>query len=115
MQIATYAELLEEDQEQARGREREALERSISLMELAEADGGSVSGRAAAIAFTSKLWGVLLEDLASSSNGLPKQLRAQIISIGIWIMRELELLRGEDDRSFDDVIVVSRAIRDGLA
>jgi flagellar protein FlaF len=114
MQHQRYAEILDDDQGEARGREREALERSISLMEIAAEDLASPADKAAAIMFTSKLWAVLLEDLAVSDNCLPKELRAQIISIGIWIMRELERLRDEPGNDFDDVVTVSKAIRDGL-
>ncbi|MBN9267041.1 MAG: flagellar biosynthesis regulator FlhF, partial [Hyphomicrobium sp.] len=47
-------------------------------------------------------------------NGLPKALKAQLVSIGIWILRELESARTDDAKGFEDVIVVSKAIRDGL-
>lgn len=114
MYHASYAEALEDDQGEARGREREALERSIGLMEIASQPGATSADRAAAIVFTSKLWGVFLADLAAPGNGLPKPLRAQIISIGIWVMRELERIRDEPGNGFADVVAVSKAIRDGL-
>jgi flagellar protein FlaF len=114
MQYASYAEVIEDDEGEARGRERQALERSIGLMEIASMDGASSAERATAIVFTGKLWGVFLEDLAVPGNALPKALRAQIISIGIWIMRELERIRNDPDKGFADVVTVSKAIRDGL-
>ena len=57
---------------------------------------------------------MLIEDLAAPDNGLPRELRAQIVSIGIWILRELERIRGDDKANFGDLIEVSRAIRKGL-
>lgn len=113
MQNLRYAEMAQDDQREARERERIALERSITLMEHA-ADGGSSADAANAIVFTTKLWTVLIEDLSAPDNGLPRELRAQIVSIGIWILRELESVRSDETRGFDDVIMVSRAIRDGL-
>jgi flagellar protein FlaF len=114
MQRIQYGDLLEDDQQGARERERVALDQSISLLQQGEAAGaGSIQG-AEAIAFTSKLWTVLIEDLADLNNGLPKELRAQLVSIGIWIMRDLEAARSDPEKSFADVIAVSKAIRDGL-
>jgi len=109
-----YAEASEDDQKDARERERMALDHSIALMEQAKASGNSPAESTQAILFTSKLWTVLIEDLANADNGLPKQLKAQIISIGIWILRELESMRADHSKSFDDLLAVSKAIRDGI-
>jgi flagellar protein FlaF len=114
MQNAQYAEALDDDQQGRRERERTALDQSIRLMELAAAEGASPVDVSAAIGFACKLWTLLIEDLAAPGNGLPKELKAQIVSIGIWILRELQSLRAEPGKSFDDAIAVSRAIRDGL-
>ncbi len=114
MQNLQYAEMLEDDCIEARERERMAFDRSIRLLELAASPGASPTDVARAIAFTNKLWTVLIEDLASPSNGLPKELRAKIVSIGIWIVREIEKIRSSEQQSFTDVIQVSKAIRDGL-
>lgn len=110
-----YTEILEDDQKLARERERIALDRSIALMMQAETIGapGSASS-ATAIAFTNKLWTLLVEDLAAPDNGLPAELKAQIVSIGIWILRELERVRSGEAKGFNDLIEVSKAIRDGL-
>lgn len=110
-----YAEVLEDDAQEARGRERAALSHAIELMETAQRADGSPVDRAQAIVFTNKLWTVLIEDLADPQNGLSKELRAQIISIGIWILGELERLRLGDIQSFADLIAVSKAIRDGVS
>jgi flagellar biosynthesis activator protein FlaF len=109
-----YTEMLQDDQKDARERERVALNRSISMMERAALPDTSPAERANAIVFTTKLWTVLIEDLAAPDNGLPRELRAQIVSIGIWILRELEKVRSEESQQFSDVIEVSKAIRDGL-
>jgi flagellar protein FlaF len=114
MQRIQYGELLEEDHQVTRERERAALDRSIVLLEQANAPDASSVKAAEAIAFTSKLWTVLVEDLANPDNGLPKQLRAQMVSIGIWILRDLESARAGANHDFSDVVAVSKAIRDGL-
>lgn len=114
MQRINYGDLLEDDQQEARERERFALEQSISLLEQATAGNAPLSLAAEAIAFTGKLWTMLVEDLADPDNGLPKELRAQLVSIGIWILRELERARTDGLQDFSDIIAVSKAIRDGL-
>ena len=40
--------------------------------------------------------------------------RADLISIGLWIMREAEQIRLEKSSNFKGIIEVSAAIRDGL-
>ena len=57
---------------------------------------------------------MLLEDLAHPDNQLPKQLRADLISIGIWIMREAEEIRLGRSQNFKGIIDVTRAIAEGL-
>lgn len=114
MQRIPYGDLLEDDQQVARERERVALDQSILLLEQADAPGAALSAAAEAISFTSKLWTLLVEDLANPENGLPRELKAQLMSIGIWILRELETARTGAVKGFADVIVVSKAIRDGL-
>ena len=114
MQRIQYGDLLENDQQEARARERVALDQSILLMEQAGATGAPLAATAEAIAFSSKLWTLLVEDLANTENALPKELKAQLVSIGIWILRELEAARTDESKGFADVIAVSKAIRDGL-
>jgi flagellar protein FlaF len=110
----SYAEVLDETPKGARERERQAIERSIELLE--EARQGGVRSRAAvdALAFVTRLWGFFIEDLAKPENDLPQALRANIISIGLWVIREAEAIRLERSDNFEGLIEVSRAIRDGL-
>ncbi|MGE0233170.1 MAG: flagellar biosynthesis regulator FlaF [Hyphomicrobiaceae bacterium] len=109
-----YAEFQQDDQTEAREHERLAIDHSIVLMECAEGEARTPADVANAILFASRLWTVLIEDLASPENGLPNDIRAQIISIGIWILREIEGIRSGQNRSFADIIMVSKAIKEGL-
>ena len=47
-------------------------------------------------------------------NDLPQALRADLISIGLWVMREAEQIRLEKSTNFKGIIEVSATIRDGL-
>lgn len=111
----SYAEVLDETPQGARQRERQAVERSIELLQAADAAGAQSREAVEALLFVRKLWGILIEDLAKSENDLPEQLRADLISIGLWIMREAEQIRLEKSTNFKGIIEVSQTIRDGLA
>ena len=66
-----------------------------------------------AIDWNRRLWTTLSNDCAIPGNGLPKELRAQIISIGIWVSKySSEVARGKAD--MDALIDVNRSIMEGL-
>jgi flagellar biosynthesis activator protein FlaF len=111
----SYAEVLDETPQGARQRERQAIERSIELLQAADAAGAQSREAVEALLFVRKLWGILIEDLAKPENDLPEQLRADLISIGLWVMREAEQIRLEKSTNFKGIIEVSQTIRDGLA
>ena len=89
----SYAEVLDETPKGARERERQAIDRSIELLQRGR--GAGVRSREAieAVLFVRRLWGYLIEDLAKPENDLPQKLRADLISIGLWIMREAEQIQ----------------------
>ena len=110
----SYAEVLDETPRGARERERQAIERSIDLLEAAEKNGVRSREAIEAVLFVRRLWGTLIEDLSDSENDLPHALRADLISIGLWVMREAEQIRFEKSANFRGIIDVSAVIRDGL-
>ena len=110
----SYAEVLDETPHGARERERQAIERSIELLEAADKAGVRSREAIEALLFVRRLWGVLIEDLADTENDLPQALRADLISIGLWVMREAEQIRLEKSDNFKGIIEVSATIRDGL-
>jgi flagellar biosynthesis activator protein FlaF len=110
----SYAEVLEETPQTARARERMALQHSITLLEAAKSHGPQSREAIEAFHFCRRLWAILLEDLAHPENQLAKQLRADLISIGIWIMRETEEIRLGRSENFDGIIGVTKVIAEGL-
>jgi flagellar protein FlaF len=50
-----------------------------------------------------------------AENQLPKQLRADLVSIGLWVLKELEEIRMERSTNFRGVIEVTQSISAGLA
>ncbi len=61
-----------------------------------------------------RLWHALEEDLASPGNQLPDQLKAQIISVAIWVERHSKLAE-QGDAKIDALIQVNESIMKGLA
>jgi flagellar biosynthesis activator protein FlaF len=110
----SYAEVLDETPKGARERERQVIDRSIELLREAEKKGVSSREATEAVLYVRKLWSYLIEDLARPENDLPKTLRADLISIGLWIMRESEQIQLGKSENFKGLVEVSNSIRDGL-
>lgn len=110
----SYTEIVDDDPKSARSDEWEAFNRSIELMKEAEKDGLDSKSAIKAVHVTTVLWTWFLEDLAKPQNQLPKELRAQIISVGLWVLKEAESVRSKRSKSFKGLINVSEAIQKGL-
>jgi len=109
-----YDEVLDDSPKVARENERTALEKSIELLQSAQQRGAHSREAVEAIYFVRKLWGIFIEDLAKPENGLPEKLRADLVSVGLWMMRESEEIRHGRSSNFAGLIDVSRTISEGL-
>lgn len=109
-----YAEIACESGRQARAKEREALEAAIAKLTAAKASGAGTPQAFEATDFLKRLWAILLADLRSDENGLPVDLRASLISIGLWVCREADLVDAGRSDNFEGLIDVNRLICDGL-
>lgn len=109
-----YDEVAQEASHRIRQDEQRAFRHSIGLMEKARKAGQNSRESVEAIFFLNRLWGVLLEDLSSRQNELPEDLRAKLISIGIWILRYAEDIRRGKKSDFLPLIEVSECICKGL-
>ena len=110
----SYAEVLEETPQTARERERLALQHSIDLLKAAVEKGVNSREAVDAIYFLRRLWAFFIEDLSKPENDLPGQLRADLISVGLWILKEAEQVRLGESQNFKGLIEVSQLISDGL-
>jgi flagellar protein FlaF len=98
----------------AKDRERQVLDRAIELLVEAQKTGVDSFKSIEAIHFVHRVWTTFLDDLSNPENQLPKELRANLISIGMWVLRESEAIRQGTSNNFDGLIEVSQIIRDGL-
>jgi flagellar protein FlaF len=69
---------------------------------------------ARAVSDNTTVWYILVSDLASDGNQLPIELRAQIVSVGLAVIRECEKLN-KTDVDLDFLISINQAIIDGLS
>ena len=110
----SYAEVQSDSVADARDRERQLLTRSIDLLVAAKEKGVPSYEAVEAFHFLSRVWNAFIEDLGSDENELPQELRANLISIGLWLLREAEEVRQGRSDNFDGLIEVSQIIRDGI-
>lgn len=110
----SYEDIAEDRPATSRAREYSTILRSIELMSAADAAGPQSRASIEALFYTQKLWCILIEDLAKPENALPAKLRGDLISIGLWILRELESIRHGKTKSFQGLIEVSKTIAEGL-
>lgn len=109
-----YADIQEDAVVDARTRERQLLNRSIDLLEKARDDSSNPMLVIEATHFTRRLWTALLEDLAQPDNQLSDEIRAGLISVGIWILKENERIRQRESDDFDGVIEITQTIMEGI-
>jgi flagellar protein FlaF len=110
----SYADIHADSVADARDRERQALDHSIRLLTDARQVGADSQAAIEAIHFVNRLWITFLDDLGSPENALPKELRANLISIGLWVLREAEEIRQGRSENFEGLIEITQIIRDGI-
>ncbi|AMJ62660.1 flagellar biosynthesis regulator FlaF [Bosea sp. PAMC 26642] len=115
MYHSSYIAAAEDDFAQARANEWRALDEAVTLLEAARPTGSASNETIAAVSFLRRLWTLLIQDLGSEDNALPQALRASLISIGLFALKQGELLRLGQSDDFDTVIDVNKMIRDSLA
>jgi flagellar biosynthesis activator protein FlaF len=110
----SYAEVAEESPQEMRGMERQVLDQAVELLRAARAAGPGSRELVDALFFTRRLWSIFMDDLANPENELPEELRAGLISIGIWMVKEIELVRSGKTTDLKAMIEITEIIRDGL-
>jgi flagellar protein FlaF len=85
-----------------------------ALMDASELDPADFVGRIDALDWNRRVWSALANDCACAGNTLPQAVRAQIISLSIWVSRHTsQVMRRE--AQIEPLIEVNRAIMQGLA
>ena len=111
----SYAEIMEEGVTVSKDRERQVLDRSIALLKAAMASGESYGKETVeAVYFTRRVWIRFIEDLGNPENQLEEELRANLISIAIWILKEVEKIRKRESSNFQGINDKTTIIKDGI-
>lgn len=85
-----------------------------ALIAASEIDPSNFSARMPALDLNRRMWGALASDCAHADNRLPAQLRANIISLSLWVGRHTSaVMRREEE--FAPLIEVNRTLMQGLA
>ena len=85
-----------------------------ALMEAARTDPADFKVRIDALDWNRRVWSALAADCATPENSLPPPVRAQIISLSIWVGRYTsDVMQRRED--IEPLIDVNRIIMQGLA
>ena len=114
MYQACYDEVIEDDQAAARRVEYQALDRCVFLLGKAEMAGAKSRECVDALHWTVQLWQTFLMELADDANVLPVELRANLISIGIWILKQADAIRLGHSTDLAAISGICAIVRDGL-
>jgi flagellar protein FlaF len=110
----SYAEIMADDVADSREREKQVLDRAVSLLRVAEHKGRESREAVEALYYTRRVWVALIDDLRLADNQLPANLKADLISIGIWILKEVDRIRMRQSVNFKGIADIITIIRDGL-
>jgi flagellar biosynthesis activator protein FlaF len=110
----SYDEIAGDGGSSARAAERQALLHSLNLLRNAELTGAAPRAKFEALTFVNNVWSFLLEDLAKPDNALPERLRASLISIGFWMLRESDAIGDGRSSNIRGLIEVTEMIAEGL-
>ncbi|ACB97111.1 flagellar FlaF family protein [Beijerinckia indica subsp. indica ATCC 9039] len=90
------------------------MDHALDLLENARNKGASSIACIEALSYLCRLWTLLMEDLANPDNDLPEVLRADLLSVGIWILKETDAIQKGTSDNLVGLIEICTLIRDGL-
>ena len=115
MTLSSYDAVIEDSGREVRAREQLALSRGIDLLKRLQSGALPPPEHAEALLYIRRVWAFFIEDLANPRNGLPEKLRAELISIGLWIIREADRIRQDKSTDVAELLAINIIIRDSLA
>lgn len=114
MYQASYDEVLEDDQVAARRVEYQALDRCVYLLTKAAGLSNPSKEGVEALYWTRQLWQTFIDELTSPDNALPLATRANLISIGLWVLKEADAIRLNKSSNYTGIADICAIVRDGL-
>ena len=114
MTFEAYEMVVEDSSGEARARERHVLSAGVDRLERLRNESFSDEELIESLLYIRRMWAVFIEDLSHPENGLPEKLRADLISIGLWAIKEADRLREGRSNDVAQLIDINRLIRDAL-
>lgn len=115
MQADTYVQMRQTAPAFARNQERQAFDAGIALMEAAQGNANDSQRSIDAVRHMQRLWSFLIKDLADPSNDLSDELKANLISIGLWVLKETDAILAGTSANWNGLIDINRTVREGLS
>ena len=115
MTLSSYDDVIEDSGPEMRAREQQALNHGIDLLTRLQSGALPPPEDAEALLYIRRLWAFFVQDLSSPRNGLPEKLRADLISVGFWIIKEADRIREERTSDVGELVAINTIIRDALA
>ncbi len=85
-----------------------------ALMAAAEADPTDIATRIDALDWNRRVWSALATSCSDPDNALPQPVRAQIISLSLWVSRHTSaVMRREEE--IEPLVEINRILMQGLA
>jgi|SRR6185437_603514 len=85
-----------------------------ALLEAEKLDRRQIVERMEALDWNRRMWSVLASDCSVDGNGLPDMVRANIISLSIWVNKHTSLVM-RNQEEIGPLIEINRIIMQGLA
>ncbi len=85
-----------------------------ALLDAEKLDRSKIVERMEALDWNRRLWSVLAADCSVEGNGLPDMVRANIISLSIWVTKHTSLVM-RNQEEIGPLIEINRIIMQGLA
>ena len=85
-----------------------------ALMQAAEVDVEDIQTRMDALDWNRRVWSTLATDCSTAENSLPAPVRAQIISLSIWVGRHTSAVMRREEK-IEPLIDLNRTIMQGLS
>ena len=114
MSIAAYQQAAKRAESPRESEWRAFQTVTAALLRALQAGQSSAFALSEALNDNRRLWAVLADDCAQPDNQLPEALRAQIISLALWVNRHSREAAG-NVAMVQDLVDVNRAIMEGLS
>ena len=92
-----------------------AFTKAASILEEAKGSLDDYDSYAAALKFNQLLWTIIQADVVDKENQLPNQLKANILSLSIFVDKQtVKALANTDGRYLDSLININKILAEGL-